>query len=176
MWIDELLAKLHSIYGQKWNNHVSGIPYEALRSTWGEALAGWSKADAKRALDHCMNTMPWPPALPDFLTAKRAGMTDEQRAQAARLAQADADRLALPSRTSAEARAEGRRQARELMASLLQQAEERQAVRDAEPEDEPVPPEQVARMDAAKRKALDDLAALQAKRGGVECAASQQRH
>jgi hypothetical protein len=117
-WIDELLAKLHAVYGQKWQNHVSGIPYEALRSTWGEAIAGWSKADAKRAIDHCVQTMPWPPALPDFIAAKRAGMTDEQRAQAARLEQADADRLALPTRTWAESRAQYRGVAKEILMML----------------------------------------------------------
>lgn len=114
-WIDELLAKLHTIYGQKWQNHVSGIPYEALRSTWGEAISGWSRADAKRAIDHCTQTMVWPPALPDFLAAKRAGMTDEQRVFFAR---AESEQLALPSRTWAETRAQHRGIARELLLML----------------------------------------------------------
>jgi hypothetical protein len=114
-WIDELLAKLHAVYGQKWQNHVSGIPYEALRSTWGEALAGWSRADAKRAIDHCVQTMPWPPALPDFIAAKRSGETAEQRAFFAR---ANAEQLSLPSRTWAESRAQYRGVAQEILIML----------------------------------------------------------
>ena len=146
-WIDELLAKLHAVYGQKWQNHVSGIPYEALRSTWGEAISGWSKADAKRALDHCTQTMSWPPALPDFLAAKRAGMTDEQRVFFAR---AESEQLALPSKTWAESRAQYRGVARELLSML----------REGEGDDAPTP-EQVAERDEAKRKA----SALLAERG-----------
>lgn len=142
-----MLAKLHAVYGQKWQNHVSGIPYEALRSTWGEAISGWSKADAKRALDHCTQTMSWPPALPDFLAAKRAGMTDEQRVFFAR---AESEQLALPSKTWAESRAQYRGVARELLSML----------REGEGDDAPTP-EQVAERDEAKRKA----SALLAERG-----------
>lgn len=142
-----MLAKLHAIYGQKWQNHVSGIPYEALRSTWGEAIAGWSKADAKRALDHCTQTMPWPPALPDFLAAKRAGMTDEQRAFFAR---ADSEQLSLPSRTWAETREQYRGVARELMTMLGDD------VGDGEPT-----ADQIAKRDEEKRKVNAALDAMQ---------------
>ena len=168
-WIDELLAKLHAIYGMKWTNHVGAVPYEALRSTWGEAMAGWTKLEAKRALDYCRDTMPWPPALPDFIAARRAGMTDEQAAFQARLDESNQERLALPSKTWAERKAEGARACREIMAKLRQGAAEREQVRAAEADEsvEPVSAEQIARMEAAKRQALDALARMQAERGNV---------
>lgn len=117
-WIDELLAKLHAIYGQSWVRHMDGVPYAAQRATWGEALAHWTKADAKAALDHCRDTMPFPPTLPEFIAARRAGSTAEQRAFAARVA-ADAQ-LALPSKTWAERRAEGRAAMAGLMSRLAE--------------------------------------------------------
>jgi hypothetical protein len=107
-WVDELLAKLHAIYGQKWSNHVSGIPYEALRQTWAEALNGWTKAQAKQALDVCARRMHWPPAVPDFVTALDDGSNPEQRAFARQLAADDEAQRSLPRETWAETRERGR--------------------------------------------------------------------
>ena len=153
-WIDELLAKLHAIYGQKWQNHVSGIPYEALRSTWGEALAGWSKADAKRAIDHCAQTMPWPPALPDFIAAKRAGETQEQRAFAAR---AESEQLALPSRTWAESRAQYRGVAKEILMMLREDEPKAAAPKDDEVE---LTAEETAAFEECKKREIAKLEAM----------------
>jgi hypothetical protein len=106
--VDELLAKLHALYGQKWVNHVSGIPYEALRQTWAEALDGWTKAQAKRALDVCAQTMRWPPSVPDFTMALDDGSNAEQRAFRRQLEAADDAQKALPRETWAETRERGR--------------------------------------------------------------------
>lgn len=153
----------------KWTNHVGAVPYEALRSTWGEAMIGWTKLEAKRALDYCRDTMPWPPALPDFIAARRAGMTDEQAALQARLDESDRERLALPSKTWAERKAEGARACREIMAKLRQGAVERERVRVVAKEDavDPVSPEQIARIEEARQKAMEAIARMQAERGSA---------
>lgn len=116
--MDELLAKLHALYGQKWVNHVSGIPYDALRQTWAEALDGWTKDQAKRALDVCAKTMKWPPSVPDFVMALDDGSTAEQRAFRSALKAADAAHLALPKETWAETRAKGLEALKGLKAQL----------------------------------------------------------
>ena len=104
LWIDELLVKLHAIYGAKWERHIEHVPYPALRATWADALAGWTKADAKTALDYCAQNSPWPPSVPDFVAARNQGQTEEQRAAHARLIEADAERKRLPAGTWAEQR------------------------------------------------------------------------
>lgn len=116
--MDELLAKLHALYGQKWVSHVAGIPYAALRETWAEALDGWTKAQAKQALDICTRTMCWPPSVPDFISALDDGATSEQRAFQARLRAEDEAAKALPAETWAERRERGKTSLRELRAQL----------------------------------------------------------
>lgn len=116
--MDELLAKMHATWGQKWVNHVAGIPYDALRQTWAEALDGWTKPQAKRALDVCAQTMRWPPAVPDFLMALDDGSNAEQRAFRAALKAGDEAQKALPKETWAETRERGKQALKGVKAAL----------------------------------------------------------
>lgn len=139
-----------------------------MANEWAEGLAGMSGDQIKQAIDHCRATMKWSPTIAEFREASMRGETAEQRAQRARLKNADTERLALPSRTWAEQRADGARQALALR-QMLAEAETRSAVAKAamaSPDDD-LDDRQAVVTEQRKREALDALARLQAGREGV---------
>lgn len=167
-WVDALFAKFLAIWPREWADRVAIVGADPMASEWAEGLAGLTPEQVRTAIAHCRNTLKWPPSIAEFREAARSGMTAEQRAMAARLAESDAERLALPSRTWADRRADGHRQAREMLARLYQGMLEREQVRQvSEPDDEPVTPEQIERIESAKRVAADALARMQSERDGA---------
>lgn len=126
-----------------------------MAQEWAEGLAGMTADQMRAAIDHCRSTMKWAPSIAEFREAAKAGMTAEQRTMSARLAEADAERLALPSRTWADRRADGQRQAREMLAMLQDRRDD---------DDAPVTAEQIERIEAAKRKAAEAIERMRAER------------
>ncbi|MFD2112038.1 hypothetical protein [Thiorhodococcus fuscus] len=85
---------------------------EMFETEWAEGLAGLSGEDIRCGIAWVRANSGWPPSIAEFRSACRAGMTAEQRAFAARLSEAESDRLALPSMTRAEQLAKGAKKAR----------------------------------------------------------------
>lgn len=94
-----------------------------MAQDWADGLAGMTPEQMRAAIDHCRNTMKWAPTIAEFRAASLGDMTAEQRVMARALEAADADRLALPSKTWAERRESGRAQAAAILASLRGEGE-----------------------------------------------------
>lgn len=166
-WIEQLFARFALIWPRAWADQYGAVPADLLAAEWAGGLAGLSGAEIRHGIEHCRAERAWPPSIAEFRKACRGGSTDEQRAMSARLDQSDAERLALPSRTWADRRADGQRQAREALARLRQGMDERKQVQAAvadEP-DEPVTAEQMAGIGAAKREAVAALERMRIERG-----------
>jgi len=91
-----------------------------FETEWAEGLAGLSGDDIRCGIAWVRDNSDWPPSISEFRSACQAGMTAEQRAFAARLSEAESDRLALPSVTRAEQLAEGAKKARAMRKETAQ--------------------------------------------------------
>ena len=69
-WVEKLFERMISRYGNKFLDMWRSLDLQAVKTAWGEDLAGYSAAEIKRGLDWC-KTQPWPPTLPEFMTACR---------------------------------------------------------------------------------------------------------
>jgi hypothetical protein len=69
-WIEKLFTRLATMYGNKFLDMWKGLDLESIKTAWGEDLAGYSGDELKRGLEWC-KTQPWPPTLPEFMTACR---------------------------------------------------------------------------------------------------------
>lgn len=171
-WIDALFAKFTLLWPREWADKVAASGnLEAMANEWAEGLAGLTGEQIKAGIVHCRANLKWSPTIAEFREAATLGDTPEQRAMRTRLADADAERKALPSKTWAESRADGQRQAREMLARLRQGMAEHERIAVSAPaaeiEPETVTPEQIARIETAKRAAAEALSRMQAQREGA---------
>lgn len=72
-WVERLLSRFATMYGNKFTDMWRGIEPESIRQAWGEDLAGYTADELKRGLEWC-KTQKWPPTLPEFMTACRPVM------------------------------------------------------------------------------------------------------
>lgn len=69
-WVERLFTRLATMYGNKFLDMWKGINLQAVKTAWGEDLAGYSGDELKRGIDWC-KSQTWPPTLPEFMTACR---------------------------------------------------------------------------------------------------------
>lgn len=72
-WVEKLFTRLATMYGNKFLDMWKGLDLEAVKSAWGEDLAGYTGDELKRGLEFCKRSQ-WPPTLPEFMTACRPVM------------------------------------------------------------------------------------------------------
>lgn len=72
-WVERLLTRFATMYGNKFTDMWRGIETESIRQAWAEDLAGYTADELKRGLEWC-KTQKWPPTLPEFMTACRPVM------------------------------------------------------------------------------------------------------
>lgn len=176
-WIDALFGKFAVIWPRDWAGIVERVgDVDLLKREWAEGLAGMTGDQMRAAIAHCRANLKWAPTIAEFREAAKTGDTPEQRAQAARLAAADAERaLALPAMTWEERRAAGRSAMADLMSRLAERGSAEvlaainvQAPATDEPEQRAGPgpdsPEYMALIERRKREALDALAKMEARK------------
>lgn len=69
-WVSKLIAKMHTLYGQKFTQQWAGISPEVLQAEWAEELAGFTGAELSRGLAACRERT-FPPTLPEFMVLCR---------------------------------------------------------------------------------------------------------
>lgn len=69
-WVERLLARFATMYGNKFTDMWREIEPESIKRAWGEDLAGYTADELKKGLEWC-KTQKWPPTLPEFMTACR---------------------------------------------------------------------------------------------------------
>lgn len=75
-WVERLFTRLATMYGNKFLDMWKGLDLQAVKTAWGEDLAGYTADELKRGLDWC-KTKDWPPTLPAFMTACRPVMDEK---------------------------------------------------------------------------------------------------
>ena len=120
------------IYPEQWPrvlqaaNAGPGEPHEHLfADEWAQGLAGLGAAEIAAGIERARAHCTWPPNIAQFRKLATDSASAEQRAFAARLAQADAESAkALPAETWAERQERVRGHLAVLKASLRQQRRE----------------------------------------------------
>ena len=126
-WVDALLLRFNAIWPRKWADSINGVDYRLVSAEWANGLAGLSGADLKRGIEHCRAHLAWPPSISEFRAACQDHATPEQRAYAARAAEAQP---LLASQTRAETLQAGAEAAAKVKAGASTTAAQR-TLRDA---------------------------------------------
>lgn len=81
-WIDRLFSVMGAIYGSKFADMWAGTDPEIMKQVWGDKLSGFAhRPDIIRGALDDLDSMAWPPTLPEFVgmcrsRAKRMGTAE----------------------------------------------------------------------------------------------------
>lgn len=75
-WTERIFTRLSGQLGAKMADLYAGVPSEAVKSEWGQALGGYSAEEIARGIDACQ-TRKFAPVLGEFLNLCRPALDPE---------------------------------------------------------------------------------------------------
>lgn len=64
--VEALFAQFAALYGARFAQMWKGTDLSVVKTTWAEALSGFTVREVRTGLESCQ-ARPWPPTLPEFL-------------------------------------------------------------------------------------------------------------
>ena len=124
-WVKSLLDRMAAMYGEKFVRQWEKTDPDAMRDMWAESLGRFDGDQIKWALQHLVGNNPFPPTLPEFVILCKQAPRAEVPALPAPIVplsirQQRAAELAKQAEKVASKRPDGRRWAREILASPRQ--------------------------------------------------------
>lgn len=75
-WVEAIFTRLHAQLGSKVADLYAGVPAQAVKAEWAEALAGFDSREIRRGLK-CCQTRVFAPSLGEFLRLCRPALDPE---------------------------------------------------------------------------------------------------